>query len=170
MFLHEPSSGSCTRSARGRASVQPCEHLLRVCVCVCVYACSHSLLECDLTEHTHTCPKYIYTGTRVQLSSVGCNFSLLDASCTFNYESPCKGYRLDLSNSFDRACAFALLQIGACHQTYIIAHATLNGSGMYIVYVFVCVCCASRHVFGKDLLVCVCRLVVGSVHIFYLIH
>ena len=67
-------------------------------------------------------------GTRVNVSSIGCNFDLEDGTCSFNYASPCKNYKLDLANTFDRAVAFAVLQMGACHQTYMIASTTLNGA------------------------------------------
>jgi hypothetical protein len=47
-----------------------------VCVCVCMYACSHNLFVCgdcwlDLTEHTHThVQKYVYIQVRVSNSRV----------------------------------------------------------------------------------------------------
>ena len=60
-------------------------------------------------------------GSRVDISASGCNVDIIDDSCWFDQSHPCGTYRLNLSNPFERAIAFKLLNIVANHSSYILA-------------------------------------------------
>lgn len=68
-------------------------------------------------------------GNRVQISINGCNFDMKDNSlqALLDLNQPCKPYQLDLSQHYQRAVAFALLQIAADSPSYQITAASYNG-------------------------------------------
>jgi hypothetical protein len=72
----------------------------------------------------------MYVGNRVDVSSNKCNIEVKDAKPSFDFSKPCKAYNLDLSKPYDRAVAFALMRLVACHQSVSLYKATFNNRPM----------------------------------------
>ena len=62
-------------------------------------------------------------GARCSLSAEKCNVGLSDAKCWFSHSNPLGRHELDLSEPYQRAVAFALLELIANHSTYIFVSA-----------------------------------------------
>jgi len=62
-------------------------------------------------------------GARCSLSAEKCNVGLTDAKCWFSHSNPLGRHELDLSQPYQRAVAFALLELIANHSTYIFVSA-----------------------------------------------
>ena len=57
-------------------------------------------------------------GNRVMLSAAECNIKMRESNCWFNQTEPCQKYRLDMTDSYERAIAYKLLTICAHHHSY----------------------------------------------------
>eukprot|EP00606_Chrysophyceae_sp_TOSAG23-5_P000693 GSChrysophyteH2.ASY1.ANO1.40.1 assembled CDS len=62
-------------------------------------------------------------GARCNLSAERCNCGLIDTKCWFSHSNPLGKHELDLSKPYERAVAFALLELIANHATYIFVSA-----------------------------------------------
>lgn len=63
-------------------------------------------------------------GTRVAVSANNCNTNMRDANFWFDYGAPCREYELNLSDCYERAVGFQLLNLVAAHQTIVILKAS----------------------------------------------
>lgn len=59
----------------------------------------------------------LLAGNRVKVSATGCNISIKDANCWFNFDKLVQDYTLDLTDGFSRAVAIILLHLIAGHPT-----------------------------------------------------
>ena len=62
-------------------------------------------------------------GARCSLSANKCNAGLVDPKCWFSHSNPLGHHTLDLSKPYERAVAFAMLELIANHATYIFVSA-----------------------------------------------
>ena len=60
----------------------------------------------------------LLSGNRVKVSATGCNISIKDANCWFNFDKLPRDYALDMTDGFSRAVAIILLHLIAGHPTY----------------------------------------------------
>jgi hypothetical protein len=63
-------------------------------------------------------------GTRVTVSANNCNTNIRDPLFWFDQNAPCREYELNLTDPFERAVAFQLLNIVAAHQTLVVMRAS----------------------------------------------
>ena len=68
-------------------------------------------------------------GARCSLSAEKCNCGLVDPRCWFSHSNPLGRHELDLSQPYQRAVAFALLELVANHATYIFVSAEYEKEG-----------------------------------------
>jgi hypothetical protein len=61
----------------------------------------------------------IYAGGRVEVSAKKCNITMRDPRCWFDFDKPCKTYKLDMEDGFERAVCMILLLVIACHHSYV---------------------------------------------------
>jgi Ran GTPase-activating protein (RanGAP) involved in mRNA processing and transport len=59
-------------------------------------------------------------GSRVKVSAHSCNIVFRDPKCWFSHASPLGQHTLDLSLPYERAIAFAIMDLAANHSTYVI--------------------------------------------------
>ena len=59
----------------------------------------------------------LFVGNRVSVSVTGCNVSIKDANCWFNFDKLLRDYSLDMTDGFARAVAIILLYLIAGHPT-----------------------------------------------------
>ena len=64
----------------------------------------------------------LMAGKRLKLSAAKCNISITDAALQdkFNFDNLLKCYVLNMEDAFDRARAFMLTYVVACHHTYLL--------------------------------------------------
>jgi len=61
----------------------------------------------------------LISGSKVRISTSGCNITIRDYLCWFDFSNPLREYDLDLEDGFQRAIALVLLYVVAGHQSYI---------------------------------------------------
>ena len=67
-----------------------------------------------------------------QVTSQGCNIAVKDPNCWFDYGDPYGPFDLNLSCSYDRAVAFALLRLAASHQRIIFSECSYDNAELHL--------------------------------------
>jgi len=101
------------------------------CVTICIGVCQNfAIKRISLNENPigeagakMVMQVPVLIGNRVDLSAANCNTVMRDQNCWYDQANPCRNYSLDLSNAFERAVAFSVLQVVASHSSYIVAKA-----------------------------------------------
>jgi len=74
-------------------------------------------------------------GDRVRVSCANCNIAIKDPNSWYDMSNPCGEYKLDLSNSYDRAVSFAVLRLAAGHQRTSVTDVSYNNVALNLTQV-----------------------------------